>query len=698
MVKWAAGFALAIVASVVPAVAASAQVPPGPYVSILFGRAMWAQSEGCQIPAGQPNLYDIASHLRARGIRATGVTVPARTAEAGVQCFNGNLYPSWQELAAMRDVFGWSFVSNGYNRVDITQLSPAAQYAESCGSLEAYEAHGHNRAWGMYGPGTNRITQEISTNLISTCFGFTRFYGNTSINTQAKATSPPYYALTDDTSGGDCATGPCTGSSGTGKAYRTPARIIPQFQSAKSNEWVVFSTYKLVTGSRLTGSRRWDCTSPDENKHWTNEVESYCLVDFLKVLDAIKPGSLVTDPADVAQRWGRVPPRPAQSPASGTFQPLPNPLRGFGEFFPLAAPERILDTRQTRTPVIGGQVRRVQVTGLAGVPPDANQVALNVTVVDPTVAGWLAVTPAGAPPPNVSNLNFGTGQTVPNLVTARVGAGGQLDITLSAGAAHVLFDVVGWFGSGQTAAAGAKVTTQAPVRRLDTRQAGPAGRVGQGGVIGVQVVPPNSGVTGVIMNLTGTGPTASTYITAYPSDQPRPNASSLNLVAGQTKPNLVMLRVPPSGVVNLYNFAGSVDLIVDLVGTYRPAGANDDSVGGRLLPLITPLRLVDSRRDDEPLGGPGSMVWNVGALEAEAGRSIRGLVLNLTATRATAPTYLTLFPGGTPLPLASNLNVMPGTDVPNLAVADLSASNTVSIYNDVGRVDYIFDLAAVILG
>jgi hypothetical protein len=31
----------------------------------------------------------------------------------------------------------------------------------------------------------------------------------------------------------------------------------------------------------------------------------YCLNDFMPIIDAIKPGIIVTDPATVATAWGR---------------------------------------------------------------------------------------------------------------------------------------------------------------------------------------------------------------------------------------------------------------------------------------------------------------------------------------------------------------------------------------------------------
>jgi hypothetical protein len=77
---------------------------------------------------------------------------------------------------------------------------------------------------------------------------------------------------------------------------------------------------------------------------------------------------------------------------------------------------------------------------------------------------------------------------------------------------------------------------------------------------------------------------------------------------------------------------------------------------------------------------------------------VGGLVVNATATRATASTFLTFFPGGQPRPVASNLNVRPGEDVPNAVVAALSTVDSLGIHNQAGSVDVIVDVAALVLG
>ena len=135
-------------------------------------------------------------------------------------------------------------------------------------------------------------------------------------------------------------------------------------------------------------------------------------------------------------------------------------------------PARLADTRNS--PTIDGrftntgprgqaQMADVTVLGRAGVPASGvGAVALNVTVADPTTPSFLTVWPTGASRPTASNLNFVPGQTVPNMVIAKVGAGGQVSIYNNTGSVDVVVDVLGWFPSGNT------FTPLVPARVLDT--------------------------------------------------------------------------------------------------------------------------------------------------------------------------------------------------------------------------------------
>lgn len=89
---------------------------------------------------------------------------------------------------------------------------------------------------------------------------------------------------------------------------------------------------------------------------------------------------------------------------------------------------------------------RLQVAGHGGVPVSgASAVALNVTAVSSTAAGYVIVYGSSTPRPTASNLNFARGQTIPNLVLTRIGADGTVLLyNGSPGTVHLVVDVSGY--------------------------------------------------------------------------------------------------------------------------------------------------------------------------------------------------------------------------------------------------------------
>jgi hypothetical protein len=249
-------------------------------------------------------------------------------------------------------------------------------------------------------------------------------------------------------------------------------------------------------------------------------------------------------------------------------------------------PARILDTRDgTGAPAAqvgpGGTIE-INVLGVGGVPTTGvTAVALNMTVTRATgPESFLTVWPSGTNRPTASNLNFSGGPPSTNLVIARVGDGGKVAIFNNLGSTDILADVQGWFATPVAAGATAPGSVYfpiSPVRVLDTR-AGlgtPGGAVGQLGtqgtidltVAGVGGVPANA--TAVVLNVTAAdSPGPESYLTLYPTGTTRPVASNLNFVAGQTVPNLVMVRVA-DGKVTIYNNLGSTNVIADIQGWYQ---------------------------------------------------------------------------------------------------------------------------------
>ena len=95
------------------------------------------------------------------------------------------------------------------------------------------------------------------------------------------------------------------------------------------------------------------------------------------------------------------------------------PGAGFG---PLS-PDRALDTRLGAGMPVRRIVTTLHVAGVHGVSPTAAAVALNVTVTETQAPGFVTVYPCGVQPPDASNLNYAAGQSIPNAVIAKIGAG-----------------------------------------------------------------------------------------------------------------------------------------------------------------------------------------------------------------------------------------------------------------------------------
>ena len=58
------------------------------------------------------------------------------------------------------------------------------------------------------------------------------------------------------------------------------------------------------------------------------------------------------------------------------------------------------------------------------------------------------------------------------------------------------------------------------------------------------------------------------------------------------------------------------------------------------------------------------------------------VALNVTATQAEDNGFLTVYPNGQPLPVASNVNYTTGADVPNLVVAPLGTDGSINIFSE----------------
>lgn len=244
-----------------------------------------------------------------------------------------------------------------------------------------------------------------------------------------------------------------------------------------------------------------------------------------------------------------------------------------------------------------------------------------------------------------------------------------------------------------------------PNRILDTRNGtgvAQPGPLGQGQTLTLTVTNtagvPQNNVTSVVLNVTATDETQPSFLTVFPAGESPPLASNLNMVANHDVPNLVTVEVGTSGRVSFYNNAGSTDVVADVVGYFD----NGTLTGESLYEPQTPSRVLDTRNGTggvpvSPLGQNQTLTLNLSSELSSpvGGGTVSAVVLNVTGTDETLPSFLTVYPDNEPQPTASNLNLYPSTDIANLVVVPVPTSgNTdqIQIYHSGGSTDVVADL------
>ena len=212
----------------------------------------------------------------------------------------------------------------------------------------------------------------------------------------------------------------------------------------------------------------------------------------------------------------------------------------------------------------------------------------------------------------------------------------------------------------------------APARLLDTRD---GERVAAESVTEVLVagrggVPEDA--TAVVVNVAVDDPAVAGFVTVYPCGTERPLASNVNFVAGQTTSNNVTVKVGAGGKMCIYTTA-PIHLVVDVNGAHVPHGGE-----GRF-DSLNPWRLLDTRDTGIKLGAGDTYQLTVAGRDGIAADATAA-VLNVTVTTPDAAGFVTVYPCGTELPLASNLNFATSEEVANAVIAKIGTNGAVCIY------------------
>ncbi|MFG2980164.1 PKD domain-containing protein [Streptomyces sp. NPDC048258] len=229
----------------------------------------------------------------------------------------------------------------------------------------------------------------------------------------------------------------------------------------------------------------------------------------------------------------------------------------------------------------------------------------------------------------------------------------------------------------------------APSRVLDTRT---TNAPVQGGTATPIILPVahyswgpshTAGASAAVLNVTVTGATEDTHLGVWPSGQPRPVTSNVNVKAGGTSSNTVTVPIGADGKVSAQLNSGKAALIVDFVGYYQP------NTGQRFSPLA-PTRVVDTRITGGALGGGRTRtvkVAGVNGIPADA----TAVALNLTGTGATENGHVIAYPDPAKRPTTSNLNLEPGKDKSNQAIVPVGPNGTITLFTNTGSTHLILD-------
>jgi hypothetical protein len=411
-----------------------------------------------------------------------------------------------------------------------------------------------------------------------------------------------------------------------------------------------------------------------------------------------------------------------------------------GPYIPMN-PVRICDTRANNPSNLTGEAAQCNgpensgdpfyasgsiglfIGGQFGVPVNATAVVLNVAAVDPSAAGFLALSAPDVDIAKSSSVSFVPGQVIPNLVEVTMSYnavfGGPGEIALYASApTNVVVDLEGYVAPTPVGATGAGLydALASPARICDTRAGNPSSLTGAdaqcngtanagstvkaGGTLNVKVAGDNGvpvGASAAVLNVSEANPTAAGFLTVYPQGAAQPTAANVNYTAGQVTGNRVIVPLSASGGISIFSSAAA-DVIVDLSGYF----SGQAGTGAQYVGEPGPVRICDTRPgnpsnlsgdDDQCLDStisPGQtltvQVVGLGAIPTTA----TAVVLNLTAVAPTQDTYLTVYPSTRPL--SSDMNPVAGQVLGNLTVATISKSGTISIYNYAGNADVVLDV------
>ena len=387
-----------------------------------------------------------------------------------------------------------------------------------------------------------------------------------------------------------------------------------------------------------------------------------------------------------------------------------------------------------------GAIVSVSLAGASGVPASGVAAAVvNITATEASGVGYLTAWAAGQPRPATSNLNVGAvGQTLCNLAIVPVSADSSINLFTQSGT-HLVVDVFGWFATGAYDTSppvppdssgnfvadpsfeySPSIPSEASFRTVGKGSIG-SWMISAGGV---DIVGPAQGIAadgnhfidlngnslgaGTLQQQVPTSPDRQYRVTFSLAGNPNgdPTIKELEVVFGSVRQQFVfditghtndnLGWIQQSFVAN--PDCGSSTLLVLRSLTTGDKGPNIDAVtvvdagpgtgcqsGG--YQSVGPTRLLDTRPEtsvgytgNKPVSGSVVKVQIAGT-PGIASSGVSAVAINITATEASGPGFITAWPSATPQPGTSNLNLdFAGQTRANYAIIPVGPDGAISLF------------------
>ena len=374
------------------------------------------------------------------------------------------------------------------------------------------------------------------------------------------------------------------------------------------------------------------------------------------------------------------------------------------QFYPLARPVRLLDTRpgqgncdNVAAPIAAG----TSITTLARttcesitIPSTAKAVVGNITVINQTAQlGYLTIYPDGQQVPLAANLIYEPGQILANNFTVGLSNDGKFNI-FGERTIDVIVDISGYFAPPDTGALFYHPLPK-PVRLLDTRSFGNCDNIStpiQTGTSlttlarttceGLTIPASAKAIVGNATVINGSGQTG--YLTIYPDGVSAPLAANIVYFPGNVLSNAFTVGLSNDGKFNIFA-ERTIDMVVDIAGYYSTEISDVNGAGLLLNPLSRPLRILDTRASqgncdnvaapitgDTSIAAPGRLTCESLTIPNTA-QTVLGNVTIINLSGQTG--FLTMYPDGQSLPVTANLVYFPGKVLSNAFVVGLNGTD-----------------------